>query len=60
MSQYISVTCQSCGHRWHEDLDKAQRRRVIFKGEKKTRVETYVFTCPRDGTQVAVEVEREE
>jgi hypothetical protein len=59
MSEYIPVTCPVCGHQWHEDLDKAQAQRVIFRGEKKTRVEIYVFTCPKDGTQVAVEVERE-
>ena len=56
MSRYIPVTCPTCQHQWHEDLDQAQAKRVIFKGEKKTRVETYVFTCPKDGTQVAVEV----
>ncbi len=60
MSQYVSVTCQSCGHQWHADLAQAQHQRTIYRGpEKKIKVETYVFTCPKDGTQTAVEVKRE-
>jgi hypothetical protein len=40
MSRYINVTCPTCGHQWHEDLDKAQTKRVIYRRRKKTRVET--------------------
>ena len=57
MSELISVTCPTCGHEWHEDLDKADAQRVVYKGQ--TQVEVYVFTCAKDGTKVAVEVERE-
>ncbi len=59
MSEYITVRCHTCGHQWHEDLDQVQTQRVIYRGPKKNRVETYVFTCSEDGTQVAVEVKRE-
>ena len=60
MSEYIKVRCHTCGHEWPEDLSQAQAQRVIYRGEKKqTTVEVYVFTCPKDGTKVAVEVERE-
>ena len=42
-----------------EDLEKAQNKRVIHRGSTESRVETYVFTCPKDGTRVAVDVKRE-
>lgn len=60
MSNYVTVTCPTCGHEWVEDLTQAAKERVIYRGEKKqTRVEVYCFTCPKDGTKVVVEVERE-
>ena len=57
MSENIEVRCHTCGHKWTEDLSQAQARRVIYRGQ--TQVEVYLFTCPKDGTQVVVEVERE-
>jgi DNA-directed RNA polymerase subunit M/transcription elongation factor TFIIS len=60
MNKKIPVNCLKCGHRWKEDLKKAQAQRVIFKGKKKTRVESYLFTCPKCDSQVVVEVEVEE
>lgn len=60
MTRVIEVKCHTCGHSWYEDLDEAQAQKVIYRGEKKkTRVETYSFKCPRDGTYVAVDVEIE-
>ncbi len=59
MSNIITATCHTCGHKWEVDLAKAQAERAIFKGGKKIRVETYFFTCPNDSTKVAVEVGRE-
>ncbi|MCB9077122.1 MAG: hypothetical protein H6631_05995 [Anaerolineaceae bacterium] len=60
MNNTITVRCPTCGHEWWQDLSQAQTQRVIYRGDQKqTRVEVYVFTCPQDGTKVAVEVERE-
>jgi hypothetical protein len=60
MSEFVKVRCHTCGHEWPEDLSQAQAQRVIYRGEnQQTRVEVYVFTCPQDGSKVAVEVERE-
>ena len=60
MSRIINLSCPKCGHQWAQDLDQAQKQRTIFRGDaKKTKVEVYVFDCPQDGTQVAVEVEVE-
>ena len=60
MSNIITVNCPTCGHVWLEDLDQAQSQQVTYRGDKKqTRVEEYIFTCPKDGTQVVAEVERE-
>jgi predicted RNA-binding Zn-ribbon protein involved in translation (DUF1610 family) len=61
MARYIKVVCPSCGHEWHEDLDQHQTQQIIYKGpQPKTKVETYRFKCPQDGTYVVVEVEIEE
>jgi len=60
MSHYITITCHKCGHQWSLDLDREQAQREIFRGLPKNRREQYVFTCPKCGASVVVEVEREE
>ena len=64
MAHNIKVTCPTCKHEWQVDLDQAQAQQVIYRGsqpaQSKTKVETYRFKCPRDGTWVIAEVESEE
>jgi hypothetical protein len=61
MSRLIKVVCPSCGHEWYEDLEKLQTEQIIYRARRpKTKVETYRFKCPQDGTYVVVEVEIEE
>jgi hypothetical protein len=57
MARMIKVECHTCHHVWHEDLDKHQNSRVIYRDEaEQTKVEEYTFRCPRDGTYVVVKV----
>ena len=65
MARIIQLKCETCGHPWEEDLDQHQKPVAVYKGifrgdKPKTHQETYCFRCPRDGTEVAVDVEIQE
>jgi hypothetical protein len=61
MSRLIKVVCPSCGHEWHVDLEAHQTLQTVYRGQRPdTKVETYRFKCPQDGTYVVTEVEIEE
>ena len=60
MTTKIDIKCHRCGYQWQQELADLRAERVIYRGEAAgggTRLETYLVTCPNDGSKVTVEVE---
>lgn len=57
MARMVKVECPTCHYIWHEDLDKHQDSRTIFKGDtEQPKIEEYTVRCPRDGTYVVIKI----
>jgi hypothetical protein len=64
MARMVPLECPTCKHKWEEDLDQQKPTEIAYRifgiDRPRSRVETYVFKCPRDGTRVVADVEIQE